>query len=248
MSHEELWLSYQDDRSRATRDELVNAHLGLVHHVARKLRRRLFEEVEYDELLGPGAIGLMEAIGSFDLDRGMTFSTFAVPRIRGAMLDDLRRRDSVPRSVREKQSALREAEDSLRKTLGREPTPIETASQLGIETEKLWAWKKAARSVWSVSLDRPVRVAGTDEEMPSLDAIIPSEERLADEQVEREEMVAQLGDALAGLEERDRLVLTLYYYEELKLHQIADVLGVTESRVSQIRSAALEQLREQFVE
>lgn len=246
MSHAELWLTYQDERKPTTRDQLVDAHLGLVHHVARKLQRRLSDEVEYDELLGPGAIGLMEAIESFDPGRGMAFSTFAVPRIRGAMLDDLRRRDSVPRSVREKQSALRDAEDSLRHTLGREPTPVETAGELGIMTEKLWAWKKTARSVWSVSLDRPVHVAGAEGEAPSLDAIIPSDERLADDEVERQEMVQQLSEALGDLGERDRLVLTLYYFEELKLHQIADVLGVTESRVSQIRSAALARLRDRF--
>lgn len=246
MSHAELWQDYQTDRTASTRDELVNAHLGLVHHVARKLQRRLSDEVEYDELLGPGAIGLMEAIETFDPDRGMAFSTFAVPRIRGAMLDDLRRRDAVPRSVREKQSALRDAEDSLRRTLGREPTATETAEELGLETEKVWSWKKTARSVWSVSLDRPVQVAGADGETPSLDAILPSDERLADEDVEREEMAQQLTTALLDLGERDRLVLTLYYYEELKLHQIADVLGVTESRVSQIRSAALAQLRDRL--
>jgi len=243
MGQATLWEEYRHDRDPATRDRLLSEHLGLVHHVARRLQRRLSDQVEYDELLGPGTIGLMEAVESFDPDRGMAFSTFAVPRIRGAILDDLRRRDSVPRSVREKQTALRNAEDVLRHSLGREPTQVETAEELGIDPEKLWAWKKTTRAAWRVSLDRPIQAAGDEGEAPTLDAILPSDETLADEGVEREEMVGQLTDALAELEERDRLVLTLYYYEELKLHQIADVLGVTESRVSQIRSAALGRLR-----
>lgn len=248
MGQAALWKEYRKDRDPSVRDRLLNEHLGLVHHVARRLQRRLSDQVEYDELLGPGAIGLMEAVESFDHERGMAFSTFAVPRIRGAILDDLRRRDSVPRSVREKQGALREAEDALRVRLGREPTQGETADELGMEPEKLWAWKKTTRAAWRVSLDRPIQVAGDEGEAPGLEAIIPSDEALADEGIEREQMVGQLTDALAELEDRDRLVLTLYYYEELKLHQIADVLGVTESRVSQIRSAALGRLREHMGE
>jgi len=248
MGHVALWQEYREGRNPDTRDRILDEHLGLVHHVARRLQRRLSDQVEYDELLGPGTIGLMEAVESFDPDRGMAFSTFAVPRIRGAILDDLRRRDSVPRSVREKQNALRDAEDSLRQSLGREPTPTETARELGIETEKLWSWKKTTRSAWRVSLDRPIQIAGSEGENPRLEAIIPSDEPLAEEDLEREETVAQLGEALASLNDRDRMVLTLYYYEELKLHQIADVLGVTESRVSQIRSAALKRLRTQWVD
>ncbi|MCG8467978.1 MAG: FliA/WhiG family RNA polymerase sigma factor [Gemmatimonadetes bacterium] len=248
MGQVALWDEYRKGRDPATRDRILGEHLGLVHHVARKLQRRLSDQVEYDELLGPGTIGLMEAVESFDPDRGMAFSTFAVPRIRGAILDDLRRRDSVPRSVREKQSALREAEDALRQTLGREPTPTETAEALGIETEKLWSWQKTTRSAWRVSLDQPIQVSTGDAENTKLDAVIPAEESLADEAVEHEETVAQLSEAIAGLGERDRLVLTLYYYEELKLHQIADILGVTESRVSQIRSAALKRLRCELVD
>lgn len=245
MGQAALWEAYQRDRDPMTRDRLLETHLGLVHHVARRLQRKLSDEVEYDELLGPGTIGLMEAVESFDPDRGMAFSTFAVPRIRGAILDDLRRRDPVPRSVREKQTALRQAEDGLRQSLGREPRPAETAARLGIETDKLWAWKRTSRSTWRVSLDRPVSV-GEEGDAPTLDAVLSSDDELVDAHLEKEEMVGQLTEALGSLPDRDRLVLTLYYYEELKLHQIADVLGVTESRVSQIRSAALKRLRAEF--
>lgn len=228
------------------REALLDAHLGLVHHVARRLQRSLSDEVQYDELLGAGTIGLMEALQTFDPERGMAFSTFAVPRIRGAILDDLRRRDRVSRSVRQKLNAMRDAEEGLRQALGREPAPAETAEALGIDLETLHGWRRLAESTQEVSLDQRTGLDHERGETGSLEAVVPTEDVSIDVSLERDDEIAAVRAALERLGERERLVLSLYYYEELKLHEIATILEVTESRVSQIRSSALRKLRERL--
>ncbi len=242
MGEGALWQAYRSGQDLSTRDRILSSHLGLVHHVAKRLKRRLTSQVEYRDLLGSGTIGLMQAIESYDPRRGIAFSTFAVPRIRGAILDELRRRDHVPRSTREKQSALRDAAEELRQNLGGEPSPCELAAALGLDPERLQAWRTEVRTTEIVSLDRPAR-RPSDDVPGELAAVIPSEETSAEERLERAELVDRIAAVLETLPERERLVLTLYYYEDLKLREIGELLGVTESRISQIHSAALDKLR-----
>ncbi|RMH17416.1 MAG: sigma-70 family RNA polymerase sigma factor, partial [Gemmatimonadetes bacterium] len=173
------------------------------------------------------------------------FSTFAAPRIRGAILDDLRRRDHVPRSTRRRQREMARAREELAAALTREPSDEELAEALGIDLETLWSWKQDCEQAGWLSLDQPL----DSREGRSMRAqeILPGEDG---EEIEEELNIAQEADVLREeilkLNEQERTVLSLYYFEELKLREIAEVLGVTESRISQIRWKAIKRLRERM--
>ena len=235
-----LWTAYAAGDVDA-RDALLRENLSLVHHVARRLARGLAPDADVNELVSAGTMGLMSALESFDGSRGLAFSTFAVPRIRGAILDELRRQDHVPRSVRWKTRSIGAARESLTQTLGRTPVPSEVAERLGVDTPTLWRWQADVQGAMHVSIDRPA----TDREggVPSPAEVLGNGDELADERLAREETVALLRDAMLALTDQERTVLSLYYFEELKAREIAEVMGVSESRISQIRSKALAQLR-----
>ena len=224
------------------RDTLIRENLSLVHHVAQGLARTLSTEMDIDELVSAGTLGLIQAIESFDPSRGLAFSTLAVPRIRGAILDELRRLDNVPRSIRRRARDIAGARDALGSKLGRAPTDTELAEQLGIDKLTLWRWEADLEAGIRVPLERSTKDDGestyTEWEGAYHDDAPTIEDTLTAE-AEQE----KLREALGQLKEQERTVLALYYYEELKMHQIASVLGLTESRVSQIRSRAIARLR-----
>lgn len=225
------------------RDELLTKNLPLVHHVARQVVRGSRADVELDDLINAGTIGLINAVDNFDAARGLAFSTFAAPRIRGAILDDLRRRDHVPRSVRRKQRELARAHDVLTSRLDRAPSDNEMADELGIDVENLWRWRREAEYAATISLDHPMeRSSGTG---ATPEELLAGGDDGADVEagISRREEVERLRDEILHLKDQERLVISLYYFEELKLHEIASVLGVTESRVSQIRSKAVSNLK-----
>lgn len=224
------------------RDALLRDNLSLVHHVARQLARGLAAEADIDELVSAGTVGLMSALSAFDAGRGLAFSTFAVPRIRGAILDELRRQDHVPRSVRRKTRSISTARETLTRSLGRSPEVSEVAHALGVDAPTLWRWLADVEGAVHIPLDRGA--ADRDSTIPSPAELLGSEDERADERLSREEDVAMLREALLELNDQERTVLSLYYFEELKAREIAEVMGVSESRISQIRSRALSQLRE----
>jgi RNA polymerase sigma factor for flagellar operon FliA len=240
MDSRTLWAAYAAGDA-AARDALLRENLSLVHHVARQLARGLATDADVDELVSAGTMGLMSALESFDLGRGLAFSTFAVPRIRGAILDELRRQDHVPRSVRRKTRSIAAAAESLTRTLGRAPEPQELAAALGVDAETLWRWQADVEGAVHVPLDRST--PDRDGMTASPAEFLGSGEELADDRLTREEEIALLREALLGLRDHERTVLSLYYFEELKAREIAEVMGVSESRISQIRSKALSQLR-----
>ena len=227
----------------AARDRLLTEHLGLVHHVARQLSRRLAVEFDFDELVSAGTIGLMNVVDSFDATRGLAFSTFAAPRIRGAILDELRRQDHVPRSIRRKTREIAAARESLMRVLGRAPEDKEVAEHLGVDLDTLWRWQSDIEGAHHVPLDR--MPGDRDGQAPAPADVLSSDEEGTgvEDQVNHKQEVAILREAILKLKEQERVVLSLYYFEELKLHEIATVLDLTESRVSQIRSKALGKLR-----
>lgn len=231
-----------DDFNPIEREQLISEHLGLVHHVARQLSRSLSLDADFDELVSSGTMGLMNALASFDPSRGLAFSTFAAPRIRGAILDELRRQDHVPRSVRRKTRDLAFARKELLRKLDREPTDREVAEYLEIDMNTYWRWQSETESVVQVSLDRP-SVEGDRRAGSPADIIPDNGERGIEDMLNLEQEVDHLRDAILGLKDQERLVLSLYYFEELKLHEIATILELTESRVSQIRSKAIAKLR-----
>jgi RNA polymerase sigma factor for flagellar operon FliA len=241
MDSRTLWAAYAAGDVDA-RDALLRDNLSLVHHVARQLARGLAADADVDELVSAGTMGLMSALESFDVGRGLAFSTFAVPRIRGAILDELRRQDHVPRSVRRKTRSIAAARETLTRTLGRAPALSELAVALGVDAETLWRWQADVEGAVHVPLDR----TATDRDGATVTPadVLGNGEELTDDRLTREEGVALLREALLGLKDQERTVLSLYYFEELKAREIAEVLGVSESRISQIRSKALALLRE----
>jgi RNA polymerase sigma factor for flagellar operon FliA len=242
MGSTELWEAYETHGDQEARDQLVSENLRLVYHVAWQIMKNCPQEVEFEELLSAGTIGLMNAIENFDRSRGLAFSTLAAPRIRGAILDDLRKRDTVPRSVRRKQREVNNVRENLMQTLNRDPLPEETAEELGIELEEYWKWKQDTEGAYPVSLDQ---LPGSASDTPSSyeSFYVASDKEDPDSDIAHTEEVQILKDELMELDHRDRLVISLYYFQGLKLHEIATVMGLTESRISQIRSKALQQLR-----
>ena len=224
---------------------LTRQHVGLVHHVARQLARRLHDKVNLDELVSAGAIGLMQAAATYEAARGLTFSTYAVPRIRGSMLDELRRSDHMSRGGRKKARALASAREALTHRLGREPKAREIAAELGIGIDTLHAWEMDVDHATEVSLDvapRSLREDGAPQ-ITAAGAIPDERSPSIEEQIGQDERVALLGIAIKRLRPQERTVLALYFYEELTLQEIAQVLGLSASRISQIRGEALARLR-----
>lgn len=244
MNTRALWAQFASGDTSA-RDALLTEHLSLVHHVARQLSRTLAAEADFDELVSAGAMGLMSAVDAFDLSRGLAFSTFAVPRIRGAILDELRRQDHVPRSIRRKTREISHAREALMRQLGRKPEDKEVAAALNVDLDTMWRWQSEMEGAVHIPLDRTA--SDRDSTAPAMAEFLTGEdEEGADDKLSREQEVVLLREAILGLKDQERTVLSLYYFEELKLHEIATILSLTESRVSQIRSKALIRLRERL--
>jgi RNA polymerase sigma factor FliA len=224
----------------AARDAVLRQHLGLVYHVAKQLTRAGANDVELDDLVSAGTLGLIDAFEHFDTSRGLAFSTFAAPRIRGAILDELRRLDRVPRSVRRKTRQIESTSNALAISLGREPGHAELAEGLGIDIATLWRWQTEREATQVVSMDGS---QNTGEDRVNGEWIAGATGGDIDDAITAGQEAAHLRDALLELPEQERTVLSLYYFEELKLNDIARILSVSESRVSQIRSKATQRLR-----
>lgn len=224
------------------REKLISSHLGLVHHVARQISRRLAVDFDFDELVSAGTIGLMNAVDSFDENRGAAFSTFAAPRIRGAILDELRRQDHVPRSIRRKMRDITAAREALSRDDGRTPSDQEMADYLQIDLGTFWRWQSDVECSFFLPLDQPV-----DDDNPrtgsASQTLAGATGEMIENDITHQEEVEFLREAILGLKEQERIVLSLYYFEELKLHEIGAIIELTESRVSQIRSRAVAKLR-----
>ena len=223
------------------RSELLRMHVGIVHFVARRLARSLSDEVELDELVSAGHVGLMAAVENFDESRGLAFTTFAATRVRGAMLDELRRLDHVPRSVRAKARELHTVRSALGNRLGRRPTQRELASEAGLPVDRLWQWQLDVERAGNVSLDAPVSELTGD--VRSFGERLACQDMDPADRLDQDNARAVLLEAMSELGDAERRVLSMYFFEEKTLQEIAPHLGVSESRVSQIRSRALTRLR-----
>jgi RNA polymerase sigma factor for flagellar operon FliA len=242
MHDEHLWNDYRATRDVAIRNRIVEDNLRLVHHVARRMVNG-GSSADLDDMVSAGTIGLMSAVEKFQPERGLAFSTFATPRIRGAMLDSQRRDDHASRSVRAKERKIEDARARLAALLDRLPTEHELAEELGLGLDELWSWQRAANSARRVSLDAPVGGGSEGESLDWGELLTGDDGGAIHDRLHREEELRRVREALAEMSERDRTVVSLYYFEELKLKQIAELLDVTESRVSQIRSSAVGKLR-----
>jgi RNA polymerase sigma factor for flagellar operon FliA len=222
------------------RDKLLVEHLPTVRYIARKVHERLPQHVEMEDLVSAGTMGLIDAFNKFDHSRHVQFNSYAQFRIKGAILDHLRELDWGPRELRRKGRAIEEATQALTKQLGRSPLEQEIAEQMGMKLSAYQHLVGDLKSLEVSSLHAIHNEASGEEEMAFLAGPEQDSPLLA---VMQGEMKQLLMDAIEELPEKERLVLTLSYYEELSMKEIGEVLGVVESRVSQIRSAGIARLR-----
>jgi RNA polymerase sigma factor for flagellar operon FliA len=227
---------------------MIKAHAHLVERVALRTIGRLPRSVELDDIKSAGMIGLIDAVDKYSEDKGSQFKVYAEIRIRGAIMDELRALDWVPRSVREHNTLLKNARSSLIEELGRPPTLDELAQKLNLtaqELERLLRKAQLHQVIFYEDMRRSSDRESIDDPLDILRATSQQEET-PDVSLLQEEELEQTHEALKRLPERLRVVVSLYYFEDLKLKEIGDLLGVTESRVSQLLTQALKQLRETF--
>jgi RNA polymerase sigma factor FliA len=238
-----LWLEYRRGGDRKLRDRLILTYAPLVKYVAGRIGSGLPSHVDDEDLVSYGLLGLVGAIERYDPERDVKFETYAVARIRGQIIDELRAMDWVPRSVRARARDIERAIVDLEARLGRAPTDEEIAEKLGLSEDELEeSLAEIARSSIA-ALDELWTVSGTGDQVSLIDTI--EDENAPDPQsnLSLTEQKEALAGAIAGLPEREKLVVTLYYYEELTLREIGEVLGVTESRVSQLHTKAVLRLK-----
>jgi RNA polymerase sigma factor FliA len=244
-----LWRQYRaNPGSKALRDRLILTYAPLVKYVAGRLGSGLPAHVDDDDLVSYGVLGLMGAIERYDPDRDVKFETYAITRIKGSIIDELRAMDWVPRSVRARARDIERAIAELERRLHRAPTDAEIAEKLGIsEAELEDSLTNISRSsiaaldeLWTVNTGSG---GGSGDQVALIDTIEDSDAPDPQGSLSEAEMKEAVGEAIARLPEREKLVITLYYYEELTLREIGEVLGVTESRVSQLHTKAILRLK-----
>jgi RNA polymerase sigma factor for flagellar operon FliA len=238
-----LWYDYRESRDRSVRDRLILTYAPLVKFVAGRVGASLPSHVDEQDLVSYGLLGLIGAIERFDPDREIKFETYAMARIRGAIIDELRSLDWVPRSVRTRARQIERAIGVLEKELMRAPTDDEIAGKIGLTKAELEDSLTEISRSSVAALDELWSPSGGGDQIALIDTI--EDETGPDPEVtfEQSEIKEALAEAIAGLPEREKLVVTLYYYEELTLREIGEVLGVTESRVSQLHTKAILRLK-----
>jgi RNA polymerase sigma factor FliA len=240
----DLWRRYKGEGDESARERLVVAYSPMVKFVAGRLGAGLPSHVEDTDLISYGLVGLIGAIERFDPERGIKFETFAMIRIRGAIIDELRSLDWVPRSVRSRAREIEAAQSKLEHQLQRAPTESELAAKLNMTEEELQAALLEIANSSVYALDELWTVSDSSGDQVSLLDTIP-DDAAADPQeaLDSSEVKDRLTEAIGSLPEREQLVVALYYYEHLTLREIGEVLGVTESRVSQLHTKAVMRLK-----
>jgi RNA polymerase sigma factor for flagellar operon FliA len=243
----DLWRRYKEEGDQSARERLVVAYSPMVKFVAGRLGAGLPSHVEDADLISYGLMGLIGSIERFDPERGIKFETFAMTRIRGAIIDELRSLDWVPRSVRSRAREIEAAQAKLEHELQRVPTEAELAAKLETSEEDLQSslLEIANSSVYALDELWSVRDSSGDQ-VSLLDTIADDGAADPQEALASSEVKDRLTEAIASLPEREQLVVALYYYEHLTLREIGEVLGVTESRVSQLHTKAVMRLRSQL--
>ncbi len=240
----EVWLQFKKDPSqRDLRNRLVERYLPLVKYNGERIWSRLPDGVELDDLISAGVFGLMDAIKAFDLSRGVKFETYCVPRIRGAMLDELRSMDWVPRLVRSKASKLNEAVRQLEAKLGRHPTEIELAQRMELTVSELEKMITDANAVGLISLNKKWYETDSYKDVREIDIL---EDKKGEDPTRRIQKSDLMRLVTKGLNRNERLIIILYYYEEMTMKEIGSTLDLSESRVSQMHSAIVQRLQGQL--
>lgn len=239
MEKSRLWEDYSKSRNPQLREKIILEYAPLVKIVAGRLSMYLGYAVEYDDLVGYGIFGLIDAIDKFDYNKGIKFETYASLRIRGAILDQIRKMDWIPRSLRQKQKKIVAAMTKLEAEFGRQATDEELATELGITKDEYLTWQGQANITNLVSLDEFMETSGEKDIAPFKANVYEQPEHV----MEKQELKHLLCESLDSLTEKEKKVILLYYFEELTLKEISNILDVSESRVSQLHTKALGKMR-----
>ena len=242
VDREKLWEEYQKKKTPELREKLIIEYSPLVKLVAGRLSMYLGYNVEYDDLVSYGIFGLIDAIDKFDLGKEVKFETYASLRIRGTILDQIRKMDWIPRTVRQRQRKIDEAIKSLEARTGKTPTDEMLAEELGVSGEELLSWQSQLKVTNVVSLNEFVE-SGNE---PVMDAKGNFRFAQPEEVIAETELKQMLKDAMQLLTEKEQKVILLYYYEDLTLKEISRVLEVSESRISQLHTKALQKMKKKI--
>ena len=242
VDKDKLWDSYRKKPTPEIREQIIIEYAPLVKVVAGRLSIDLGSNVEFDDLVSYGVFGLIDAIDKFDLDKDVKFETYASLRIRGSILDQIRKMDWIPRTVRQKQKKIDEAIKSVEMRTGKTATDEEIAEELGLSDGELLDWQSQLKVTNVISLNEFVEQGAE----PVMDAHRNSHFIQPEEMISQQELKKMLGEALETLTEKERKVVLMYYYEDMTLKEISAVLEVSESRVSQLHTKAIAKMRKRM--
>jgi RNA polymerase sigma factor for flagellar operon FliA len=241
---QQVWLAFkQDQTNQELRNRLIEHYFPLVRYNAERVWAKLPDGVDLNDMISAGVFGLMDAIESFDMERGVKFETYCVPRIRGAMLDELRTMDWVPRLVRSKASKLEAARKQLEAETGRPPSDNELAQRLNLPMDEYEKMRAEASAVNLVSLNKKWYETDSYKDVREIDIIEDTKGEDPTRGIQKRDLMRLV---TKGLNRNERLIIILYYYEELTMKEIGQTLGLSESRVSQMHSSIVARLKDQL--
>ncbi|MGM0501142.1 MAG: FliA/WhiG family RNA polymerase sigma factor [Bacillota bacterium] len=242
LSEDELWAKYKQSGSQSVREKLILKYVPLVKHIAGKVIINIPDKYSFDDLVNYGILGLMDALERFDPSRNIKFSTYAVPRIKGAIYDEVRKLDWVPQSIRKKAKDFTAALMHLEKKLGRAPDDDELKEELGLNSKQYKKMLSEINIPNNVSLDKVISFKDNDR-LTIKDLVEDSQEEQPDQVFSYNQMKEILGAALEKLPKKEKLVISLYYYEDLNLREIGEVMDLTTARISQLHTKSIFRLR-----
>lgn len=248
MNEDDIWILYKKNKDMKLRDFLIEKYAPLVKYVAGKVAMGKPGNIEYDDLVGFGVFGLMDAIEKFDPQKNVKFKTYAVTRIRGSIYDELRSIDWVPRSVRTKAKEVEQAIVKIEGATGKIATDQEIADELSLDIREFYTTLTKISSTSVMSLSDPWFTGDDNDKISILDTIESPSKMNPDITVERDSVKQLIVNAINELPDKEKKVLVLYYYEDLTLKEIGEVLAVTESRVSQLHTKAIIRLKAKLTE
>lgn len=236
---QELWKRYHETRDPSIKEQLILEYADLIKYVAGRLSIYFGSNVEYDDLVGYGVFGLIDAIDKFDINKGVKFETYASLRIRGSIIDSIRELDWVPRSLRKKSKDLEKVYAELENELGHTATDEQVAAKMGISVDEL------NRTLQEVNMSTMISLEDYLEQNyeTGFDLLNDDEDRIPERRIELTEIKDILSESIDKLPEKERMVVTLYYFEELTLNEISAIMKVSESRISQLHTKAILRMR-----
>lgn len=239
----DVWREYQQTNAQDLRNQLIERYYDIVRYTAERMHMRLPGEVDVEDLMSAGLFGLMDAIDAFDLERGVKFETYCAQRIRGAIFDELRAMDWVPRLVRSRTAKVERARKSLEMELGRKPSDVEVSERLQVDKSEFDKLSKDSKPVGVVSLNRKWFETDSSKDVREIDVIHDKKQENPLSELQKQDLKLLI---TKGLSRAERLIVVLYYYEEMTMKEIGTTLDLSESRVSQMHSSILARLKAQM--